>query len=38
MHMDKRSKVLDSPRKIADILKAAAGQNLDVTCKVVETG
>ena len=24
--------------KIADIVKASAGQNLDVTCKVVEIG
>ena len=52
VHMDKCSKVLDSPRKmslgdvaqfnkavkIADIIKASAGQNLDVTCKVVEIG
>ena len=52
VHMDKCSKVLDSPRKmslgdvaqlnkavkIADIVKASAGQNLDVTCKVVEIG
>ena len=52
VHMDKRSKVLDSPRKmslggaaqftkavkIADIVKVSAGQNVDVTCKVVEIG
>ena len=50
VHMDKRSKVLESPRKIslgdivpfkkavkiADIVSLSAGQNFDVTCKVVK--